>query len=285
MRVDSGGVGIHVVENGPSAGVPVVVLHGIFGSAAGYDFLPSLLPEHRLIRMDLRGHGQSDRTPGRYHLDDYAADVQAVVEQLPPPVVMVAHSFGGMLAVRVAQWRPDLVRALFLEDAGLYASDPDWMEVSGFGAGFPIFEQSVRAWQDAGASPEAIAAELRQTRGDGDEPDAASAGGYSFSHVDLDLFAPILDATIASGFDADIPIPTPGVLLKTDPAVGGAFLQRDVARLHASNPQIEVVTVPGAGHLMHGTRAHRPVYLDHLRRFLDRWTTEPSIAAESTNVT
>ena len=50
-----------------------------------------------------------------------------------------------------------------------------------------------------------------------------------------------------------------------------AFLERGVARLKASNPQIEIITVAGAGHLMHGTHAHRSVYLDHLRRIIDRW--------------
>ena len=82
------------------------------------------------------------------------------------------------------------------------------------------------------------------------------------------MFGPILDASIVAGFDADVPTPVGGVLLKTDPAIGGAFLERDVARLQASNPKIDVITVPGAGHLMHGTVLHRPVYLEHLRKFL-----------------
>jgi hypothetical protein len=149
------------------------------------------------------------------------------------------------------------------------------MDMSGFGAVFPFLEQAMRTWQDAGTSPEEITAQLHQSRGDDDEPDSLRADGLSFSRVDLAVFPPILDGTVLSGFDPDISIPTPGVLLKTDPAVGGALLERDVARLQASNPQIEVVTVPGAGHLMHGTRTHRAVYLDHLKRFLDRWTTDP----------
>jgi hypothetical protein len=53
-------------------------------------------------------------------------------------------------AVRVAQGRPDLVLALFLEDAGLYARDSDGMDVSGFGEQFPLAEQAVRAGRTPG---------------------------------------------------------------------------------------------------------------------------------------
>jgi hypothetical protein len=102
--------------------------------------------------------------------------------------------------------------------------------------------------------------------------DSLVADGVALRLVDPTVFEPILDGSIVRGFDADLPIPVPGVLLKTDPGVGGAFLDRDVARLRASNPQIEIITVAGAGHLMHGTHAHRAVYIDHLRRFVDRWT-------------
>jgi pimeloyl-ACP methyl ester carboxylesterase len=274
--VESAGVGLNVVEDGPTSGTPIVALHGILGSVATYDFLPGVLAGHRLVRMDLRGHGLSDRTPGRYVLDDYASDVVAVIDQVVGgPTAIVAHSFGGMLAVRVAQSRPDLVSALFLEDAGLYASDPDWMDISGFGERFPLGEQALRAWRDSAASPEQITAQLAEAFGATDEPDSLRADGIGFSLVDPAVFETILDGSIVSGFDADIPIRVAGVLLKTDPSIGGAFLERDVARLNASNPQIEIITVAGAGHFMHGTRAHRRTYIDHLNGFLNRSSPMP----------
>jgi pimeloyl-ACP methyl ester carboxylesterase len=271
MRVDSDGVGIHVAIDGPAAATPILALSGILGSIETYDFLPDLLATRRLLRMDMRGHGRSDRCPGRYRIDDYARDVVAVLDEIGDgPAVIVAHSFGGMLAVRVAQWRPDLVRAVFLEDAGLYASDPDWMEISGFGAGFPVVEQAIRGWQGSGVSAEEIAEQLAE--GSDDTSDSLHADAIAFRSVDPAVFEPILDGSIVTGFDADLPIPVPGVLLTTDPTIGGAFLERDVVRLQASNPQIEIITVAGAGHLMHGSRALRRVYVDHLHQFVDRWT-------------
>ena len=61
---------------------------------------------------DLRGHGASSWTPGRYRLWDYAADMVSLLERvIGEPAVIVGHSLGGEVAIIVASERPDLVRA------------------------------------------------------------------------------------------------------------------------------------------------------------------------------
>jgi hypothetical protein len=147
----------------------------------------------------------------------------------------------------------------------LYASDPDWMDVSGFGEQFPAGEQALRAWREAGASAEDITAALSEGYGDSDEADSLRADGIAFSLVDLDVFGPILDGSIVAGFDADVPIPVPGVLLDLSAGCWGS--SSVTCSLQASNSTTDIVA-SRAGHLMHGTVAHRRAYLEHLRRFL-----------------
>jgi pimeloyl-ACP methyl ester carboxylesterase len=113
------GVRLRVVESGPLAGPPVVMLHG--WGACAYTFRHALasLPTHgfRAIAVDLRGHGLSDRpsVSGAYTLDAYAADLAALQDLLElPRVALLGHSMGGGLALRYALQRPQRVSALAL---------------------------------------------------------------------------------------------------------------------------------------------------------------------------
>ena len=81
-------------------------------------------PTHSVLRLDFRGHGDSDRAPGAYGMPEYVSDAVAVCEQLAQrPCVVVGHSLGGATAAALAQQRPDLVRAVVLEDAPLFLND------------------------------------------------------------------------------------------------------------------------------------------------------------------
>ena len=69
---------------------------------------------YRVATMDLRGHGDSDATFGRY--DDVAAggDVVALVEHLGGPAVVIGSSMGAGAAAWAAAERRDLVTGLVL---------------------------------------------------------------------------------------------------------------------------------------------------------------------------
>lgn len=75
---------------------------------------------HRVISVDRRGHGDSDKpTDGTWHPDVFAEDTAWIIEQLglTKPVV-VGHSMGGVVALRLAHLFPDSVSALIALDAG-----------------------------------------------------------------------------------------------------------------------------------------------------------------------
>ena len=108
-------------------GRPLMVLHGGPGAPHGY-FLPYLLPlarHHRLVFMDERGSGRSERLANfkGYTLDDLACDADAVRRALGLKTVdVMGHSFGGILAQAYAIKYPSTVRRLILAGTGSSAS-------------------------------------------------------------------------------------------------------------------------------------------------------------------
>ena len=97
-------------------GEPVVLVHGLSGSAANWvELLPELAERHRVLAVDLPGHGRSERPPRGAGVTDFVAAVAAVIEREDAgPALLAGHSFGGLVAVRLAQTRPELVRGLLL---------------------------------------------------------------------------------------------------------------------------------------------------------------------------
>jgi pimeloyl-ACP methyl ester carboxylesterase len=102
-------------------GVPLIMLHG-FGNDAHVwdDFAPTVAPYYRTMAFDLRGHGDSSRHPLlRYDHESMALDVIAVTEALGlGRFVLVGHSMGGRVAMRVAGKHPERLAGLVIVDAG-----------------------------------------------------------------------------------------------------------------------------------------------------------------------
>jgi pimeloyl-ACP methyl ester carboxylesterase len=91
--------------------VRVVALHGWRKS---HDDLAAVTQGFDAIALDLPGFGASPEPREVWGAHDYAAAVIKALEELPEPVVIVGHSFGGRVAVCIAADRPDLVKALVL---------------------------------------------------------------------------------------------------------------------------------------------------------------------------
>lgn len=102
---------------GPETGLPVLALHGWLDNAASFDHLAPLLPELRLIALDLPGHGLSNhRPPGvHYHFIDFIPDVIAAAEQLGwQRFALLGHSLGAGIASFVAAVIPQRISHLAL---------------------------------------------------------------------------------------------------------------------------------------------------------------------------
>jgi len=77
---------------------------------------------HRVITVDLRGHGDSDKPDDGYTIPNFADDVAAVCGALSlnKPVI-VGHSMGGAIALSLSVRHPELARAIVMLDGALPA--------------------------------------------------------------------------------------------------------------------------------------------------------------------
>jgi pimeloyl-ACP methyl ester carboxylesterase len=101
-------------------GGAVVLLHGVASNARIWGpVAPLLVPRFRVVAVDQRGHGQSDKPPSGYDFATVTRDVRNFVEALglERPVV-VGHSWGGNVALEYAASHPEQVAGLVLVDGG-----------------------------------------------------------------------------------------------------------------------------------------------------------------------
>lgn len=115
-------------------GSPVLLLHGLGGRAAEWRSTASwLTTTHRVLALDQRGHGRSEKSLGDFSRDAYVTDVIRVMEWLAVgPAILLGQSMGGLNAFLAAARRPELVRALIVAEASPAQS--------------PRVQQGVQAW-------------------------------------------------------------------------------------------------------------------------------------------
>jgi N-formylmaleamate deformylase len=253
IEVTANGLRHRVLRYGDPGARDLLVLPGITSPAVTADFLAVRLAGlgYRVTVPDARGRGQSDRAPaGGYRLVDYAADVAGLVDalDLAAPVVL-GHSMGARTAAAYA-----VLHAPEQQGLSILVDPP----VSGPGRGpYPT------SW-------DSFAQQLGEAqRGTG--PDEVRRFYPKWPLRELQLRAEVLascdEAAVRESyqgleeedfFDYWARLRLPAVLLRggDSPVVPLAA----VADLRRARPDIEIVTVPGAGHM---------VPWDNLAGFLD----------------
>ncbi len=98
------------------SGEPLLLLHGLAGSTGNWvELVPELVRRYRVISVDLPGHARSAPLARGATIEDFAAAAAAVLAAEDVRETVVAgHSFGGLVAIRLARSRPELVRSLLL---------------------------------------------------------------------------------------------------------------------------------------------------------------------------
>ncbi len=290
VAVADDGVELHIKTAGrPDSELTVVLVHGYGASLHEWRRQrQALAPFARLVLFDQRGHGGSGwGHHRRATLEQLGRDLQAVLEQHggERPVVLVAHSMGGMAVLALAGSHPELFARDIVGVALLSTSAGHLMEV-----GVPgVLARALRRtraltpalwllWFAAplldSASPFATATGRRVLRHrlfgrqapDGGDLDAAQRDFARTRTSVLGAFAPPLlhhDHAAALSVLRGLPLL---VLTGADDATIPAAHSRRIAR--DMGDSCELVVVPDAGHMVNVSHADQ---VDRaLRRLLDR---------------
>jgi pimeloyl-ACP methyl ester carboxylesterase len=137
-----------VYQTWGDSGAPVLLIHGMNAHSHWWDFIaPQLLPDYRVAAMNLTGMGDSDYRY-EYSGTTYAEEIRAVCDHagFGNDVVVVAHSFGGYMAVKAANLFPERFGALILVDSGIRHPDepvPDRPQMGGRAKAYPDRETAL----------------------------------------------------------------------------------------------------------------------------------------------
>jgi pimeloyl-ACP methyl ester carboxylesterase len=114
LRVQGGD--LQVLDQGPRDGPPIVLLHCFTCSIRWWDeLIPLFDRDHRVVAIDLLGHGGSEKPTGGYSIENQAQLVAQVLAQLGVEgATVVGHSLGGTVAVALAEQSRELVDRLVI---------------------------------------------------------------------------------------------------------------------------------------------------------------------------
>jgi 3-oxoadipate enol-lactonase len=122
--------GIRLAYERRGTGSPLVLLHGYPLDHHLWDAVAPLLETtFELIIPDLRGFGGSSTVDSDYGMEDFAADIAALLDRLEiKKTAIVGHSMGGYVALAFAHLYPDRVTGLGLVSSQILADSPDRKE-------------------------------------------------------------------------------------------------------------------------------------------------------------
>jgi pimeloyl-ACP methyl ester carboxylesterase len=256
-----GTVKLNFVE-GPDSGPPLLLLHGITQRWQEFvQVIPALLDNYHVYALDFRGHGLSGRAKGTYHGENYGHDVLGFIDKIiAQPVIVFGHSLGGMVSLYLSANYPSRFRAQVLGDCIVYGSDMTQTVLPS------MFGQVHRLIAD-GKNYEQLRLELPEMCLESpvfgkapfkmfpgcDDP-YVSAWARSLSQLDPDVLKMTLDGRTLNGWNPDeliSRIKCPTLLIQADPKMGGLMTDQDVARIKATQAQVQVARMTGIGHSLH----------------------------------
>jgi len=244
--------------DGP-ARLPVIAIHGLTRNSADFEVIAALIAQsgRRVLAVDVRGRGQSDRAPDpmTYTPDVYARDVVALMEQLGiEKAVFLGTSMGGLITMALTAIKPKAIAAAILNDVGPELAPEGLARIAAY-TGQPVV---IETWADAAAYAKRInetalphytdadwAAFARRTFREGTE-------GAPVLNYDPDISAPIK----AAGAKALIPNLWPyfRALARKKPtlllrgATSDLLSPAIVARMRKAAPAMAYAEVSGVGH-------------------------------------
>ncbi len=111
---------LQVLETGPRDASPIVLIHCFTCAIDWWDrMVPHLALHHRVIALDLLGHGGSEKPTSGYSIPEQADLIaQALARLGVRDATVVGHSLGGTVTVALAERSPRLVKRIVIVDTG-----------------------------------------------------------------------------------------------------------------------------------------------------------------------
>lgn len=145
---------LHTVATGPEDGrPPILIAHGLFGSARNWGAIARRLSERRrVLTVDMRNHGASPWS-ARHGYGDLAADLAEVIAAAGGQADVLGHSMGGKAAMRLALEHPETVRHLVVADIAPVAYGHSQAHLIHAMRGLDLAGIASRAEADSGLAP------------------------------------------------------------------------------------------------------------------------------------
>jgi len=107
--------------------IALVFIHGWCSNRTfWYEQLDTLAQKYKVIAIDLPGHGESGRNRKKWSITSFADDVELVLESIEiKRAVLIGHSMGGLVSLKVAQHLQDCVIGIIVVDAIGDVENPD----------------------------------------------------------------------------------------------------------------------------------------------------------------
>lgn len=239
------------------AGAPILLLHGLMGSARTWRAqLPWLRELGHVYTFDAAGHGRP--APAELTTEAFVADLAAATSEIAEPMVVIGHSMGGLHGWMFTAAHPERVRALVVEDMA-----PDFQ-----GRTAENWAAVISAWPQPFPDERAVLEFFGPVAGRyfldsfRQGPD-----GYRL-HGEVPTFRDISEEWGIRDFWAQWKsVTVPALLIEGEHTITPPGQMREMAELHSDARH---VVIPDAGHLVHDDQpaAYRAEVEDFLRRVL-----------------
>lgn len=248
---------LHYREMGE--GKPLMILHGLFGFSDNWQtHAKKLMEYYRVILVDLRNHGHSPWSED-FSYDLMAQDVLELCDELKlQDLILVGHSMGGKVAMRVAQLRESLLEKLVVVDmgtkryplhhqhilAGIHAVDVEHITVR------REAEDQLAKYIDSDGVRQFLLKNLYWKE-----------KGKLAWRMNVEVLEREMDAILAELPEGEVFVPT--LFIRGE--LSNYITDADIPDIEAQFIDSEVVTIAGAGHWVH---AEAPgAFLDTLLAF------------------
>jgi len=239
----------HITGHGP----PLILLHGFTGSLDNWTpLLPTLTRAHRVLTVDLPGHGctRAPDSPVAHTMAATARGLAALFDRaLGKPAHLLGYSMGGRLALYFALHYPDRVRTLLLESASPGLADAEERaarrqqdealaaRIEGEGVpSFVDFWESIPLFTSQARLPEDVRERLREERLRNRDSGLANSLQGMGTGVQPSLWSRLGEVTAST------------LLLAGEEDLKFRLIALEMARLL---PRSQAVIFPGAGHTVH----------------------------------